>query len=197
MRRQDATQQLCAASREFHHNQCRAWSSREKNGKLIGKSEGRVGNNTKDTHDRTGSRLGHRWQSNTQERGKDNNINWSKRREKLQKRLSTAAFRGQHQDSERVPETKTREQGRTPKIFLRELTQRVMETRMRARALEETLTTEDKDRERKGKSAVKVEDVAEILEIYDDSEEDNDRQAAEKKQGRSRGDGGNEQSKLK
>lgn len=56
-----------------------------------------------------------------------------------------------------------------------------METRMRSRAAEELQTVEGKDRDRKGKAVMKEEAVEEILEIYDDSEEEEDRREMGKK----------------
>jgi len=50
-----------------------------------------------------------------------------------------------------------------------------METRTRSRAAEEMIAAEGKERDRKGKAVAKEEASEEIYEIYNDSEEDEDR----------------------
>lgn len=50
---------------------------------------------------------------------------------------------------------------------------------MRTRALEGTMTAEDIERDRKGKAAVKEEDTVEVWEIFDDSEEDSEKEGSD------------------
>lgn len=63
---------------------------------------------------------------------------------------------------------------RTREKLCRNLTEDTMETRNRARAVEELEATERKYRDIKGKALAKEETVEEIYEIYDDSEDEDD-----------------------
>lgn len=65
---------------------------------------------------------------------------------------------------------------RTREKLCRNLTEDTMETRKRARAVEELEASKHKDRDRKGKALAKEEKVEEIYKIYDDSEDEEDLQ---------------------
>lgn len=152
-------------------NQCCAWSDRELSGNIIGKSENMVRISTKGRSDSIGDRAGHARQENNQDQSKfsiKNLLNSHTKQVNHQAVIPHDFFNFYNQGTGE----RRRDQDWESKRHCKAPNRRAMETRMRTHALEGTMTAEDMDRDRKGKAAVKEEDMVEIWEIFDDSEED-------------------------
>jgi len=137
-------------------------------------SEPRNENDAQKMIDRKDSRQNNRWRQNITAIARRIKVRKVKSRQLRQERCRGNLFTKQCVKVKKVVRFRFREDFNQHQKLIRNAIQGTMETRTRARAVEELTAAECKDRDRKGKAIAKEEAPEEIYEIYDDSEEEDD-----------------------
>lgn len=141
----------------------------------ISMSELRNGNDAQKMIDRKGRRQNNRWRQNNAAIVRRSKVGKVKRRQISQGRRRGILFTKQHVKVRKVVRPRFRKASNQRQKLICNAIQGTMETRTRSRVSEEVIAAEGKDKDMKGKAIAKEEAPEEIYEIYDDSEEEEDR----------------------